>query len=76
MVDVRRVVGLAPATAVAQDLKADGFTEAATVHAALFRLKNGRTSRDWRTVVVDEAAMLDSRVTGELLAEARRAGRT
>ena len=39
------------------------------------RLKNGRTSWDRRTVVVvDEAAMLDSRVTGELLAEARRAG--
>ena len=70
-----RVVGLAPTNAVAQDLKADGFTEAATVHSALFGLKNGRTSWDRRTVVVvDEAAMLDSRVTGELLTEARRAG--
>ena len=70
-----RVVGLAPTNAVAQDLKADGFTEAATVHSALFGLKNGRTSWDRRTVVmVDEAAMLDSRVTGELLAEARRVG--
>jgi hypothetical protein len=45
------------------------------VHAALFGLKNGRTSWDQRTVlVVDEAAMLDSRVTGEVLAEARAAG--
>jgi len=70
-----RVVGLAPTNAVAQDLKADGFTEAATVHSALFGLKNGRTNWDRRTVVVvDEAAMLDSRVTGELLTEARRAG--
>jgi Ti-type conjugative transfer relaxase TraA len=70
-----RVVGLAPTNAVAQDLKADGFTEAGTVHSALFGLKNGRTSWDQRTVVVvDEAAMLDSRVTGELLSEARRAG--
>jgi len=70
-----RVVGLAPTNAVAQDLKADGFTEAGTVHAALFGLKNGRTHWDRRTVVVvDEAAMLDSRVTGELLAEAKRAG--
>ena len=70
-----RVVGLAPTNAVAQDLKADGFTEAGTVHAALFGLKNGRTSWDRRTVVVvDEAAMLDSRVTGEVLAEAKRAG--
>ena len=70
-----RVVGLAPTNAVAQDLKADGFTEAGTVHAALFGIKNGRTIWDRRTVVVvDEAAMLDSRVTGEVLAEAKRAG--
>ena len=70
-----RVIGLAPTNAVAQDLKAEGFTEAATAHSELFRLKNGRTSWDRRTVVVvDEAAMLDSRVTGELLAEARRTG--
>ena len=70
-----RVVGLAPTNAVAQDLKADGFTEAGTVHAALFGIKNGRMSWDRRTVVVvDEAAMLDSRVTGEVLAEAKRAG--
>jgi Ti-type conjugative transfer relaxase TraA len=70
-----RVVGLAPTNAVAQDLKADGFAEADTVHAALFGLKNGRTSWNQRTVlVVDEAAMLDSRVTGEVLAEARAAG--
>ncbi len=76
-----RVVGLAPTNAVAQDLKADGFAEAGTVHAALFAIKNGRTPSGgggpWnkRTVlVVDEAAMLDSRATGELLAEAKSAG--
>jgi len=71
-----RVVGLAPTNAVAQDLKADGFAEAGTVHSALFGIKNGRSPGwDRRTVlVVDEAAMLDSRVTGELLAEARQAG--
>jgi len=70
-----RVVGLAPINAVAQDLKADGFTEASTVHSALFQLKNGRMALDRRTVlVVDEAAMLDSYVTGELLAEAKQAG--
>lgn len=70
-----RVVGLAPTNAVAQDLKADGFREAATVHATLFALKNGRTAWDRRTVaVVDEAAMLDTRVLGELLGEARRSG--
>jgi Ti-type conjugative transfer relaxase TraA len=71
----RRVIGLAPTNAVAQDLKADGFTEAGTAHAELFRLKNGRTRWDRRTVViVDEAAMMDSRVTGEVLGEARRSG--
>jgi Ti-type conjugative transfer relaxase TraA len=71
-----RVVGLAPTNAVAQDLKADGFREASTVHSALFSIKNGRgLGWDKRTVlVVDEAAMLDSRVTGELLAEARASG--
>ena len=73
--DGKRVVGLAPTNAVAQDLAADGFTEAGTVHSALFRLKNGRTSWDQNTVViVDEAAMLDTPVTGELLAAARQAG--
>ena len=71
----RRVIGLAPTNAVAQDLKADGFSEAGTAHAELFRLKNGRTHWDRRTVViVDEAAMMDSRVTGEVLGEARRSG--
>jgi Ti-type conjugative transfer relaxase TraA len=71
----RHVIGLAPTNAVAQDLKTDGFTNAGTAHAELFKLKNGRTRWDRSTVVmVDEAAMLDSRVTGELFAEARRAG--
>ena len=73
--DGKRVVGLAPTNAVAQDLGADGFREARTVHAALFALKNGRSSWDRDTVViVDEAAMLDTRVTGELLGAARQAG--
>jgi Ti-type conjugative transfer relaxase TraA len=70
-----RVVGLAPTNAVAQDLKAAGFGEAGTVHAALFALKNGRTEWGRGTVViVDEAAMLDARITGELLAVARQSG--
>ena len=70
-----RVIGLAPTNAVAQDLKTSGFGEAGTVHAALFALKNGRAEWGRGTVViVDEAAMLDARITGELLAAARRAG--
>ena len=70
------MVGLAPTNAVAQDLKADGFREASTVHSALFSIKNGRgLGWDKHTVlIVDEAAMLDTRITGELLAEARVSG--
>jgi Ti-type conjugative transfer relaxase TraA len=69
-----RVIGLAPTNAVAQDLKGDGFTEAGTVHSELFKLKNGRTSWNASSVViVDEAAMLDSKILGGLLAAARAA---
>jgi Ti-type conjugative transfer relaxase TraA len=75
-----RVVGLAPTNAVAQAMKEDGFDRAgfarsSTVHAELFRLKNGRVQWDRRTlVVVDEAAMMDAKVTGEVLREARLSG--
>src|SRR5271170_4453603 len=70
-----RVIGLAPTNVVAQDLKAAGFSEAGTVHAALFALKNGRTEwNQYTVVIVDEAAMLDSPITGELLAAARTFG--
>ncbi|SEF14902.1 Ti-type conjugative transfer relaxase TraA [Rhizobiales bacterium GAS191] len=70
-----KVVGLAPTNAVAQDLKHDGFARSSTVHAELFRLKNGHVIWDRRTLVVlDEAAMLDAKVTGELLREAKLAG--
>jgi ATP-dependent exoDNAse (exonuclease V) alpha subunit len=74
--DRRCVIVLAPTSAVAQGLKADGFTEASAVHAELFRLKNGRTQWDAKAVViiVDEAATLDSRVTVELLATAKASG--
>ncbi|MGE8131716.1 AAA family ATPase [Methylobacterium sp. NPDC080182] len=70
-----RVIGLAPTNTVAQDLAQAGFARAGTVHAELFALKNGRTAWDRGTlVVVDEAAMLDTRVLGALLAEARLSG--
>lgn len=70
-----RVIGLAPTNTVAQDLKRDGFAAAATAHGALFALKNGRDTWDKGCVViVDEAAMLGSRVTGALLAEAACVG--
>jgi Ti-type conjugative transfer relaxase TraA len=71
-----RVIGLAPTNTVAQDLGAAGFGEASTVHSALFRQKNGRgPAWDQRTVlVVDEAAMLGTAITGEVLTTAREAG--
>ena len=70
----QEVIGLAPTNAVAQDLRNEGgFTRAATVHSELFRIKNGLAhwSRD-SVVIVDEAAMLDTPVTGELMAQACR----
>jgi Ti-type conjugative transfer relaxase TraA len=73
--DGRRVIGLAPTNTVAQQLGAAGFSDTSTVHAALFRLKNGRTHWDPNTVlVVDEAAMLGAHITGEVLSAAREAG--
>ncbi|TLU71168.1 AAA family ATPase [Lichenicoccus roseus] len=73
--DGYQVVGLGPTNAVALDLKASGFAEARTLHAALFRLKNGRERWSERTVViVDEAAMVDTRILHELLSEVHKAG--
>ena len=73
--DGYQVVGLGPTNAVALDLKASGFAEARTLHAALFRLKNGRERWTERTVViVDEAAMVDTRILHELLSEVHKAG--
>lgn len=69
------VIGLGPTNAVAQDLAADGFANASTAHSELFKLKNGRAAWNADTViVVDEAAMLDSAITGALLAAAKAAG--
>jgi len=73
--DGRRVIGLAPTNAVAESLKGDGFSDARTVHSALFALKNGRDRLDTKTVLmVDEAAMIGTKIMGELLARVREAG--
>lgn len=70
-----RVIGLAPTNAVAQDMRRDGFTRARTVHSELFSLNNERTKWDRRTVVmVDEAAMIDTRNMAMLTAHAYAAG--
>jgi Ti-type conjugative transfer relaxase TraA len=73
--DGKRVLGLAPTNAVAQDMERDGFTAARTIHRALFDLKTERDRWDKKTVVmVDEAAMIGTTIMGELLTCARDAG--
>ena len=70
-----RVIGLGPTNAVAQDLQGSGFRAAATVHSELFALNNNRKTWDRQTVVmVDEAAMLDTRLMAMLTAHAHDAG--
>lgn len=72
-----RVIGLAPTNTVALDLKKNGFSEARTVHSLLWHIDRQRPEGrlDARTVlVVDEAAMLDTRITERLLGEAERGG--
>jgi ATP-dependent exoDNAse (exonuclease V) alpha subunit len=70
-----KVVGLAPTNAVAQDMQQEGFASARTVHSELFSLNNGRTQWDTRTVImVDEAAMIDTRNMAMLTTHAHAAG--
>jgi hypothetical protein len=66
-----RVIGLAPTNVVAQGMQRDGFSRAATAHSELFALNNNRTSWDARTVVmVDEAAMVDTKMMAMITAHA------
>jgi Ti-type conjugative transfer relaxase TraA len=70
-----KVIGLAPTNAVAQDMKGDGFGHSATLHSELFALNNGRRTWDSQTVViVDEAAMLDTKLMAMLTAHANDSG--
>ena len=56
-------------------MRATASSHAGTVHSELFALNNGRTNWDGRTVVmVDEAAMLDTKLMAELTAAAQDAG--
>lgn len=69
------VIGLAPTNVVAQDMQRDGFHRAATVHSELFALNNERVTWNRRTVVMmDEAAMLDTKIMAMVTTHARAAG--
>ena len=69
------VIGLAPTNAVAEDMRTEGFRHSATVHAELFALTNGRRAWTAETVViVDEAAMLDTKLMALITANAAAAG--
>lgn len=70
-----RAIGLAPTNAVAQDMQRDGFRYARTIHSELFALNNRRANWNQRTVVmVDEAAMIDTKLMAMLTAHAYHAG--
>jgi len=70
-----RVIGLAPTNAVAEDMRMQGFAHASTVHSELFALNNGRTNWQGRTaVIVDEAAMLDTKIMAMATAYAHDTG--
>ena len=70
-----RSIGLAPTNAVAQDMQRDGFRYARTIHSELFALNNRRAAWNRRTVVmVDEAAMIDTKLMAMLTAHAYHAG--
>lgn len=70
-----KVVGLAPTNTVAQDMKKDGFSRANTVHSEMWHLEHGKVAWDSKTVVcVDEAAMVETRMLEQILAQADEAG--
>lgn len=63
------VIGLAPTNVIAQDMVANGFARATTVHKELFAIKNGRRAWNSRTVLmVDETAMVDTKMMAQLTA--------
>ena len=69
------VIGLTPTHAVAQDMARDGFSRAGTIHSELFALANGRRAWTDRTVVVvDEAAMVDTKLMALIATHAHEAG--
>ncbi len=71
----KTVIGLAWTNDVAQQMRGDGFDQAATVARELGALEKGRTHWTRDTVlIVDEAAMLSTGALGRLASAADRAG--
>ncbi len=70
-----RVIGMSWTNQVVQNLQRDGFRDATTVAAELYRLDRGTARWDRRTVlVVDEAGMLSTKHLAHVMEEARAAG--
>jgi ATP-dependent exoDNAse (exonuclease V) alpha subunit len=70
-----RVVGMSWTNQVVQNLKRDGFADATTVAAELYRLDNGSTRWDSRTVLIaDEAGMLSTKHLAQVTGYAQAAG--
>jgi Ti-type conjugative transfer relaxase TraA len=70
-----RIIGMGWTNTVVDDLRRDGFRNAATIASELRRLETGASQWDHRTVlIVDEAAMISTRHLAFLTAQARRAG--
>ncbi|TAL01127.1 MAG: hypothetical protein EPO08_11470 [Rhodospirillaceae bacterium] len=74
-----RVLGLAPTNTAAEGLRQSGFRHGSTVHLELFFQDKGLHERtaawDRRTlVIVDEAAMLDTRTYARLMSRAAETG--
>jgi Ti-type conjugative transfer relaxase TraA len=70
-----RVIGMSWTNQVVQNLKQDGFRDATTVAAELYRLDRGSGRWDRRTVlIVDEAGMLSTKHLARVMEKARPAG--
>ena len=70
-----RVIGMSWTNQVMQNLRQDGFRDATTVAAELYRLDHGSTHWDSRTVlIVDEASMLSTKHLAGVTAQTRAAG--
>lgn len=70
-----RVIGMAWTHAVVNDMRRDGYRDAATIASELWRLERGDTPWDARTVlIVDEAGMLSTRHLASVTAHARASG--